>query len=162
MNPSPRNRGSWRVPPALTRGGRDFGQSLVEFALILPVMLALLGGSIDFARVFRGWIDLQSATRSASEYVATRDTTLSAAQTDAQVMVCAQVTGNSSCVSPAVTVSNWSLSTTVTGASPAHPIGTATVTATMPFRTLFAYPFFTQNGAWTIGASVTYSVVQGR
>jgi Flp pilus assembly protein TadG len=47
------------------------GQSLAEFALILPVMLALLGMGVDFARLFFAWIDLESATRDAAQYVAT-------------------------------------------------------------------------------------------
>jgi hypothetical protein len=32
----------------------------------------------------------------------------------------------------------------------------------MPFQTIFAYPVLTQNGSWTLRASSTYNVVQGR
>ena len=145
------------------RGRRSTGQSLAEFALILPVMLTLLGGAVDFARVYRGWIDLQAATRSAAEYVATTPgLTSSQAQAAAAAMVCSQVTGSSSCTSPTVTVSSFTVSPTATGASPAHPIGSATITSSMPFRMLFSYPFLTKNGAWTISATESFSVVQGR
>lgn len=56
-----------------SRGSTRFsrGQSLAEFALILPVMLALLGMGVDFARLFFQWIDLEAATRDAAQYVAT-------------------------------------------------------------------------------------------
>jgi Flp pilus assembly protein TadG len=138
------------------------GQSLVEFALILPIMLTLLGAAVDLSRLYSSWIKLQSATRAAAEYTATNDTTSSAAQTDAQSVICTQVTGSSSCSSPTVAVSGFSLSTTAAGASTAHPIGSSTVQTSMPFRTLFPYPLFTQNGAWTLAASDSYSVVQGR
>jgi len=43
---------------------------MAEFALILPVMLALLGMGVDYARIFFAWIDLESATRDAAQYVA--------------------------------------------------------------------------------------------
>lgn len=138
------------------------GQSLVEFALIVPVMLTLFGAAVDLSRVYQGWIDLQSAARQAAEYAATSDTTSTAAQTDARSSVCTQMTGSASCASPTVSVPSFSSSTTAPGASDTHPVVTVTVLASMPFRTLFAYPFFTQNGAWTLRASVTYSVIQGR
>ena len=49
---------------------RSHGQSLTEFALILPVMLALMGIAIDTARVYFAWLNLESATRDAAQYVA--------------------------------------------------------------------------------------------
>ena len=146
---------------AAPRGRRSTGQSLAEFALILPVMLTLLGGAVDFARVYRGWIDLQAATRSAAEYVATTPN-LSSPQTAATTMICAQVTGSASCTSVTVTASLSLDYSTGSGASQAHPIGRATVAASMPFQMLFSYPFLTKNGAWTISATESFSVVQNR
>ncbi len=147
--------------PARPGGRRSTGQSLVEFALILPVMLTLLGGAVDFARVYRGWIDLQAATRSAAEYVATTPN-LASPQTAATTMICAQVTGSPSCASVTVTATLSLDTSTGSGASTTYPIGRATVTASMPFRMLFSYPFLTKNGAWTISATESFSVVQGR
>jgi PKD repeat protein len=46
------------------------GQSLVEFALIVPVLLLLLLIAIDFGRVYLGWINLQQMTRVAANYAA--------------------------------------------------------------------------------------------
>jgi PKD repeat protein len=50
---------------------RSRGQSLVEFALILPVLLVVLLGAIDFGRVFLGWVNLNNTARIASNFAAT-------------------------------------------------------------------------------------------
>ncbi len=44
------------------------GQSLVEFALVLPVLLLITLTAIDFGRVFLGWVNLQQMTRVAAGY----------------------------------------------------------------------------------------------
>jgi len=50
--------------PAL-RGWRDTdaGQSLVEFAMILPLMLVMLFGLVDFGRAFYTWLVITNAAR---------------------------------------------------------------------------------------------------
>ena len=162
--------------PRRGRRDRSRGQSVAEFALILPLMLAFLGLTIDFARVFQVWMTLESATRDAAEAAATNATTSSGALTLARRTVCLQsrslpgFTPSSSpspdnidqCLAPNVTVPSFSISTTAPGATAAHPIGAATVQTSVPFRTLFAYPFITQNGTWTVVTRESFSVVQGR
>jgi PKD repeat protein len=49
---------------------RTRGQSLVEFALVLPVLLLLMLIAIDFGRVFLGWVNVQQMTRIAANYAA--------------------------------------------------------------------------------------------
>lgn len=155
---------------------RSGGQSVAEFALLLPVMLAFLGLTIDFARVFQTWITLESATRDAAEYAATTGTDSDDALTKAKKTICLQAqnipgfqkSGLSSpndvqqCLKPTVTVTAFSLSTTADGASNRYPIGSATITATVPFTPLFAYPFLTSNGTMTVSSQATFSVAQGR
>lgn len=46
------------------------GQSLVEFALVLPMLLVLLLGIADFGRVFAAGITLEAAARNAAEAAA--------------------------------------------------------------------------------------------
>jgi hypothetical protein len=46
------------------------GQSLVEFALVLPMLLVLLLGIADFGRVFAAGIVLEAAARNAAEAAA--------------------------------------------------------------------------------------------
>jgi Flp pilus assembly protein TadG len=148
------------------------GQSLVEFALILPILLTLTGAAIDVARVYGAWVNLESATRDAAEQVATdiNVTTQAGALTRAKAILCTELAntagfasppGNpTACTSPAITVT-WASSIAAPG-SFKYPLVTVTVASTLPFRTLFGYPLFTQNGAWTLGSSQTYSILQGR
>jgi Flp pilus assembly protein TadG len=46
-----------------TRQGGESGQAFVEFALVLPVLLLLLLGVIQFGNIFRDYIALTDATR---------------------------------------------------------------------------------------------------
>ena len=162
--------------PTRRRARRSGGQSIAEFALLLPVMLAFLGLTIDFARVFQVWITMESATRDAAEYAATNGTSSADALAKAQKTICLQsqnipgfqrgaVTPPADveqCVSPAVTIVSYDLSTTAAGASTRYPIGTVTVRSSLPFRPLFEYPFLTQNGSWTVITEATFSISQGR
>jgi Flp pilus assembly protein TadG len=165
------------APATRRRARRSPGQSVAEFALLLPVMLAFLGLTIDFARVFQAWITLESATRDAAEYAATNGTSSSDALTKAKKTICLQSqnipgflrSGLTSpndveqCTRPTVTVVSWSTSTSgADGASNYYPIATVTIRATVPFNPLFAYPFLTQNGTWTITSQATFSIAQGR
>jgi PKD repeat protein len=61
-----------RLPlPAQLRGRhRTRGQSLVEFALVVPILLLLTLIAIDFGRVYLGWINLQQMTRVAANEAA--------------------------------------------------------------------------------------------
>src|SRR3954468_11053539 len=46
------------------------GQSMVELALIMPVVMLVILGGIDFGRVFLGWVDLHAMARHAADYAA--------------------------------------------------------------------------------------------
>jgi Flp pilus assembly protein TadG len=50
------------------------GQSLVEFALVLPVLALLMLIALDFGRVFLGWVQLTNAARIAANFAATNPT----------------------------------------------------------------------------------------
>jgi len=163
--------------PTRHRRRRGRGQSVAEFALLLPVMLAFLGLTIDFARVFQAWITLESATRDAAEYAATNGTSSSDALTKAQTTICLQsqnIPGFqrsglpspndvNQCTRPTVAVVSWSTSTSgADGASGDYPVATVTIRSTVPFSPLFAYPFLTTNGTWTVTSQQTFSVAQNR
>jgi Flp pilus assembly protein TadG len=42
---------------------REKGQALVELALLLPVLLLLLGGIVEFGRIFHAYLVITSASR---------------------------------------------------------------------------------------------------
>jgi PKD repeat protein len=50
------------------------GQSLVEFAIVLPILLFLTHVALDFGRVYLGWINLQSMARIAANVAANNPT----------------------------------------------------------------------------------------
>ncbi len=60
------------------------GQSVVEFALVLPVMLLIVMMGIDFGRVFLGWINLNNTARIAANYAATNATLMAAGNPGAE------------------------------------------------------------------------------
>src|SRR5262245_57530999 len=53
---------------------RSLGQSMVEFALVFPVILLLLMVALDFGRIYLGWIKLQNMTRIGASFAATNAT----------------------------------------------------------------------------------------
>jgi hypothetical protein len=53
------------------KGNRSLGQSLVEFALVLPVLLLLLMGVLEFARLFQAWLTVENSARTAIRYAVT-------------------------------------------------------------------------------------------
>ena len=51
---------------------RSRGQSLVEFAFVLPILLVMVAGAVDLGRMFYGYVTIESAAREASFYGASR------------------------------------------------------------------------------------------
>lgn len=163
------------------RQSRSLGQSLVEFAIVLPVMLAIGGVLIDAARLYQVWTTLEAATRDAAQYLATSsddptspDYTWVGEDADnkaAYVLTAAtnytvarSLSGASmtSCAVPQVTTTYTQDTSAATGGSVANPLSTATVTACIPFHTLFPYPFLTTDGAFFIRTERTMTVLMGR
>ncbi len=62
------NPGATRRHPEPERRSR--GQSVVEFALVLPVLLLLLLAAIDLGRIYLGWVNVQNMARIAANYAA--------------------------------------------------------------------------------------------
>jgi hypothetical protein len=54
----------------LARGG----QSLVEFALVLPLLLIVVLFALDLGRLFLGWVELNNAARIAANYASVHPT----------------------------------------------------------------------------------------
>lgn len=142
----------------------------MELGIILPFLLAFVGGAADLARGYQAWMTIESATRNAAEYVAGHSTAATAEE-DARRIVCLEsqyapgfVPGTGSdptenCTVPTVTVT---FSSTTTGAgTPTNPLGTATVRVELPFDTMLPYPLL-PSGGWTLAAETTFGVIQGK
>ena len=65
MHPTARKQ---TVLGRVIRGGH--GQSLVEFAMVLPILLILIFGIIDFGMGLRSYISLTNATREGARFAA--------------------------------------------------------------------------------------------
>lgn len=55
-------------PRRLIRRNRSRGQSMVEFALVLPIMLFLMAIAIDFGRLFYAYVAVQNAAKEGALY----------------------------------------------------------------------------------------------
>jgi Flp pilus assembly protein TadG len=143
--------------------------------LILPVVFALMGAAIDFARLYNTWINLESATRDAAEYVATcvngsalllRCDGVGASTTalaQAKRVVCTELGKAATCTDPAVTVPTYTQDPNfAAGGSANSPVTTVSVRASTTFRTIFPYPLFTNNGQRTLVSVRQYTIIQGR
>jgi PKD repeat protein len=60
--------------PSRNHRERTLGQSLVEFAIVLPIILFLTLIALDFGRVYLGWINIQSMSRIAANIAANNPT----------------------------------------------------------------------------------------
>ncbi|HET92016.1 MAG TPA: pilus assembly protein [Chloroflexi bacterium] len=61
----------WRMrrgSEAFQSDGVRHGQTMVEFALILPLLLLLLFGIIEFGLIFHAWLTVESGARQAARY----------------------------------------------------------------------------------------------
>lgn len=144
-----------RGQPGCPRGPR--GQSLTEFALILPLLALLFLGAVDLTRAFYYYLVLQNASREAARVLIdypeeyTDADACAAAVREAQNYLTLSCSGGS----PSVTVSPAANS----AANPPsrqpgrHPV---TVTATASFQPItFLIQGFTPGGVITLKAQTT-------
>jgi Flp pilus assembly protein TadG len=159
---------------------RSKGQALTEFALIAPVLLAMVALCIDVGRVYWAWVNLESATRDAAQYLATSspdstDANWSGTNADNKAkFIVDSSTGTTFTISAnqancATTGSTALVKADFTprmeasyGATAAYPVGEAVVRSCMNFRTLVPWPLFTNNGDFVLRSERTYRSVVGR
>jgi Flp pilus assembly protein TadG len=133
----------------------DSGAALVELAFALPVLIVLMIGVIDLARVFYMAMELQNGARAGAQYGASNaaysgDTAGMQARaqnagnvsgvtaTASRTCQCADGSGNFSATSG---TPNDCTSPTATSCPSGHLVVTVTVTTRKTFTLLSAYPF---------------------
>ncbi|CAN5776752.1 hypothetical protein BH23CHL7_BH23CHL7_06320 [soil metagenome] len=173
-----RVRGCPDTPRSVGRR-RSRGQSLAEFAVIAPVLFAMIGLTVDVARLYHGWVNLESATRDAAQYLATSNSNPSdpdygASNKDQKAkFILDSATGatftinsnQASCTggNPTALVSaTYSQSSSGAGASSTYPVGEAVVRSCMSFRTLVPWPILTIGGDFVLRSERTFRTAVGR
>lgn len=133
------------------------GQALVEFALVLPVMMALLLIAVDFGRVFFSYVQITNAAREGAAYAATDPT--DAAGIRARVLQETNAQGQGGEHSLGVTVACTPAGSQVTEACNSASGGdqvTVGVSEAFSFYTPFVQGFF--GNGWAIGTSASAPV----
>jgi PKD repeat protein len=160
-----------RLIRRLRRRDRSRGQSLVEFALVLPLILFLVMIGLDFGRVYLGYVNLQNMARIAANYAANNPTAWTspgdtAAQTqyrnqilnDAKATNCTlpQISGVTTVPAPTFTDAGGNGRSTDVGDS-------ASVSLTCTFR--IATPIISgivgTNGNLSVSATAVFPVKKG-
>jgi Flp pilus assembly protein TadG len=118
--------------------GKRRGQSLVEFALIVPVFLILLLMAVDFGRLFFTYIQVSNAAREAAAYGATQPTDTVGMQARAVQEKNSQTQGEGPLDPITTTCRNQAGTVIACTAAPggAGSGNTLTVTVRQPFRFL--------------------------
>lgn len=135
------------------------GQSLVELAILLPIVLTLVVGGLDLARAYERQLKLQSAVRNATEQV-TRDIHIPTSQdaaTQARKWICLALDLPATCTQVTVTVTTFSTPASATSTTPT----TVALSAAYGFSTLVPYPLLTAaGGTVTLRASANYTFIR--
>ncbi len=63
-----------KMLPFAKKAGEGDGQSLVELALLLPILILILAGALDLARVYDAYVSITNAAREGARYAAAHPT----------------------------------------------------------------------------------------
>ena len=144
-------------PPRTLRSRRRVrGQSVVEFALVIPAFLLIVMFAIDFGRAFLGWVNLQNAARIGANYASLHPTAnWSSASDPDRIKYLALVTDDiatTNCPVPSVTMPTFS--STMIG-------GNATVALDCRFSIITPFISAVLPNPLTMSASAVFAVRSG-
>ncbi len=119
---------------------RDRGAAMVEFALVLPILLLLVIGIVEFGRAYNAQVSIQGAAREGARALALGEpaAAVSAAVTNAAPSVSGLSISQSGCpagsTSTSTAYATVTVSTNFTFGIPFVDLGTRTLTATARMR----------------------------
>jgi TadE-like protein len=91
------------------RDKRQDGQSLLEFAMVLPILLLLAIGTIEFGRAYYHYNTLSKAVRQAARYITSHEYSTAEQTRGKRMAIYGNADGTGSPVLPGLTVSNISI-----------------------------------------------------
>jgi hypothetical protein len=137
------------------RNSRRRGQTVVEFALVAPVLILLMLMAIDVGRVFLGWVALNNASRVGANYAAGHPNDASwGAGTEYQALISANIDAINCTRNPA-------LAAPPTFASTRDPGDPVTVNLSCDFNVLTPGAQVVLGGSITVFSSSTFPVTYG-
>lgn len=119
------------------------GQALVEFALVLPILLILVFGIIEFGRVFNAYIVVSNASREGARQAAVGNTSAKTKAEEVAASLTPKVTVN---ISPAIGSTKYGEKVTVT------------VTYKMPIVTPIIGPMISKDGNFDVISATSMRV----
>ena len=100
---------------------QERGQSLIEFAMVLPILLLLAMGTIEFGRAYYQYNTLSKSVREGARYMSMHGYT-TAEQTNAKRMAChGNTTGSGTPCVPGLTTGNIAVTSRGGGTTLATP-----------------------------------------
>jgi len=128
---------------------RKRGIAIIEFALLLPLMLLLLGGVLDFTVLLRAAIAASDAARAGAQYgcLSSANSSDTAGMQSAALNAAADVSGVTASASRSCQCSDGS-SVSCAGSCPSGPVRVyVTVTARTTVSAIFSYAQVPFSGA---------------
>ena len=118
----------------MSRRHDEKGAVLVEFAIILPVLLMLVVGIIEFGRVYNTQVSIQAAAREGARELALRRPNVDARTRAAAPSVDIDSISQSPCPASGDGQASVTITESFTFGIPFVPLGTKTLTATGVMR----------------------------
>jgi Flp pilus assembly protein TadG len=139
------------------------GQSLVEFALVLPVLLILVLMAIDFGRLFSSWVTLNNAARVAANYAAANPYEAFGAGSDYETQVNKEGFGslNATCATAGVPVPDFADTAVDTNTTKRNMGDVATVSISCNFKVLTPIISAVVGSSFPVSASSSFTIRTG-
>ncbi len=116
------------------RFGQDRGAAVVEFAIVVPVLLLILFGLIDFGRLFFVQLSAKNAVREAARTWVVADTDMTLVTDEAD-----RLAGISTFAGGTAPVWTWDPPGSTAGPTACNPSEPVVVSVTIPYRPLLPF-----------------------
>lgn len=103
--------------------GRDDGTSVLEFAIVFPLLFILFAGAVELGRMYHQYTTLSKATRAGARYLSSVQTVSASTTAAKNIIMCGNAAGCGGDGQPAVVVPNLSASNINVTVTPSDGVG---------------------------------------